>query len=142
MSVHTGLRQIRLHAKAFTAVCLAAAIVAIMTAAVSGATPKPSRGPIPEAAFRPGQPLDMSLVPDFVPAIDRDGNVAGYVPKEALAPPPRFVEAEQLPDLPTPVYGEDLRTVVGHMVPGKGFVPLGTDRDSIPNFEMSAAPVP
>lgn len=48
--------------------------------------------------------------------------------------PKAFVLGDQV-DVWWPVYGEDLKTLVGHMVPGRGFVPLGVDEKSVPTFE-------
>jgi hypothetical protein len=91
----------------------------------------PTRGPIPDnASPRQGGPIYPALVPDFVPALAGDGTtIAGYVPKRYLIGP-----FESLPgtpsnppqDQPQPVYADDLETLVGHMVPGSGFVPLGS----------------
>jgi hypothetical protein len=39
-----------------------------------------------------------------------------------------------------PVYDDDLRTVVGQMVPGKGFIPAGVDPQSVPNVPAVAGP--
>jgi len=39
-----------------------------------------------------------------------------------------------------PVYGEDLRTVVGHMVPGKGFIPAGVDPATVSAIPVQVAP--
>lgn len=38
------------------------------------------------------------------------------------------------------VYGDDLRTVVGQMVPGKGFVPVGVDPATVPTFAVEVGP--
>jgi hypothetical protein len=35
------------------------------------------------------------------------------------------------------VYADDLRTVVGHMVPGRGFVPTGVDPHAVPTKEIN-----
>lgn len=142
MLVVDGLRRIPKPVRTFASVGLAVAVLAFLTAVATGATHAPTKGPIPDAAFRAGQPLDLSLVPDFVPALDRDGNVAGYVRKEALADPPSTIKAGQPASQPIPVYGDDLATLVGYMVPGKGFVPLGVDSDSVPDIPASAAPGP
>ena len=42
------------------------------------------------------------------------------------------------PDVP--VYADDLKTVVGHMIAGKGFVPLGTDPGAVPNLPVQQGP--
>lgn len=41
---------------------------------------------------------------------------------------------------PFPVYGDDLRTVVGKMVPGRGFVAAGVDPASVPTFAAEVGP--
>ncbi len=92
----------------------------------------PTKGPIPDTASPPqGGPIYGALVPDFVPALARDGTtIAGYVPKRYLIGSGSVEEVPGNPsnppqDAPEPVYADDLTTLVGHMVPGVGFVPLG-----------------
>ena len=92
---------------------------------------KPTKGPLPENASPPqGGPVYLALVPDFVAAFGRDGTtIAGYVPKGFL-----FGPSGDLPGTPSnppqsepePVYADDLTTLLGYMVPGSGFVPLGS----------------
>lgn len=121
---------------------VALAVASLLVIATASAAP-PTKGPIPDEAWKPGAAeLDMSLVPDFVPALGRDGDVAGYVRKEeALGDPPaRAVGRPTRPDIP--VYADDLSTLVGHMVAGKGFVALGVDPDSVPNIPVVQAPAP
>lgn len=91
----------------------------------------PTKGPIPANASPPqGGPTYEALVPDFIAALARDGTtIAGYVPKRYLIGP--FDALPGTPsnppqDPPKPVYADDLTTLVGHMVPGSGFVPLGS----------------
>ena len=80
-------------------------------------------------------------MPDFVPALS-DGRVVGFIPKAQLFPPssgkPIYEASPLLPgekytapiaalneaDIKT-VYASNLVTIVGHMYPGVGFVPLG-----------------
>jgi hypothetical protein len=70
-------------------------------------------------------------VPDFVAVAGRDGGIVGYVSsREALG---------DVNDGPIPVLDRDLRTLVGHLVPDIGFVPLGTDPHSLPTLAASAA---
>ena len=106
----------------------------LMIASASAAAPTASKGLIPAAAVLPNGDFDPRLVPDFVSTYGRDGeSIAGYVPKEYLLHANLPVVSKDLPTLPDiPVYGEDLKTLVGHMVPGKGFIPLGVDPATIP----------
>jgi hypothetical protein len=87
----------------------------------------------------PNGEVDPSRAPDFIAVAGRDGGIAGYVPKRFL-----FRDAATGNGLPLepdyPVYGDDLRTLVGHMVAGKGFVPLGVDPRAIPNVPVQQGP--
>jgi hypothetical protein len=92
---------------------------------------QPTKGAVPSNAAPPeGGTTNVALVPDFVSALARDGlTIAGYIPKSYLFGGPTFrpgSPANPPQDPPMPVYGEDLITLVGYMVPGVGFVPLGT----------------
>lgn len=113
-------------------------------AAPAPAVQKATVGTIPGSALKAGGGVDLSKVPDFVPALS-NGKVVGYIPKSELFPtqpvapksadtgssqapyvaPTAADEAAQNAELVKTVYGPDLVTVVGHMYPGVGFVPLG-----------------
>lgn len=106
----------------------------------------PTKGPIPDNASPPqGGPTYPALVPDFVSAWARDGvTIAGYVPKRYLIGP--FAPLPGTPsnppqDEPQPVYADDLTTLVGHMVPGVGFVPLNSSAPPV-GPTASVAPPP
>jgi hypothetical protein len=92
---------------------------------------QPTRGRIPEEATPPeGGETNMALVPDFVGVWGgpTGETIVGYVPKDLLFNPrsePGGTLENPPEDVPMPVYGEDLTTLVGHMVAGQGFVPLG-----------------
>ena len=126
---------------------LAAGLV-LGTAAITASASDPSqsqtytKGPIPQAAYLSNGEVDPKLVPDFVPVWGREGTTyAGYVPKEfalGLTEPTKVEGRPVVPDWP--VYAEDLKTLVGFMVPDKGFVPLGVDRSKVPNFPVEVAP--
>lgn len=91
-------------------------------------TGQPTRGRIPDDAVDADGYLDLDKVPDYVPALGRDGATVGWMRK-----------ADALPSTsnePAPVFGDDLRTLVGHMYPARGFVPLGTDPGSVPAIEV------
>jgi hypothetical protein len=110
--------------KAVRALMLA---VVIVVAACSGAA---SKGTMPPPSGPHGV-VDPSGVPDFVAVAGRDDGIAGYVAKEAIL---------QASDQTWPVYADDLRTVVGQLVPGKGFVPAGVDPATVPDVQVSVAP--
>jgi len=76
--------------------------------------------------------IDPSAVPDFVAVAGNEG-VVGYVAKDAVL--------GGATDQTWPVYADDLRTVVGHMVEGRGFVPIGVDPAAVPTFEVRVGPV-
>lgn len=92
---------------------------------------QPTKGRIPDEATPPeGGDTNMALVPDFVGVWGgpTGETIVGYVPKDLLFNPRSEAGGtlENPPqDVPMPVYGEDLTTLVGHMVAGVGFVPLG-----------------
>lgn len=114
-------RPTRLATRAF--IVLAAALVAACAAipATKGTMPPPDANGW----------VDPSLVPDFVMVAGPDGNTVGYAKKEAVFDLRRA----------WPVYGDDLRTIVGQLVPGLGFVPSGVDPDSITPPPASLGPI-
>jgi hypothetical protein len=86
-----------------------------------------TRGPVPDSAIRPDGSIDLAQVPDFVPAARGDG-IAGWVAASGLFP------AEGAEPAASPrVHGNDLVTVVGHMYPSVGFVPLGSEAEMLPD---------
>lgn len=71
-----------------------------------------TKGPLSDEAINDAGMYDETRIPDFIPVWDRSGeNIAGYV---------RF--CARMGGGAVPVYADDLTTVVGHMVPGQGFV--------------------
>lgn len=78
-----------------------------------------TKGPIPTVN---GQ-LDTQRAPDFI-RIATSG-VTGYVPRAYILPPEPNKPGNALLLSVAPVYGSDLKTLIGHMYPGVGFVPLG-----------------
>jgi len=68
----------------------------------------------------------MSQVPDFIPAADDDGT-AGWIASADVLPPPGEARSEIIT-----VFADDLITVVGHMYPEVGFVPLGSEAELLP----------
>jgi hypothetical protein len=81
--------------------------------------------PGPDGVYTPDE------LPDFIGVADRDDGVAGYAPRRYFLANP--------PEGDIPVFGPDLRTLVGHIVAGIGFVPLGTDPRSLPTVLTNVA---
>ncbi|MEY4512895.1 MAG: hypothetical protein RLZZ450_5017 [Pseudomonadota bacterium] len=99
-------------------------LVAIGLAGFALAKPKsPTKGRVPPEAFKNGE-IRPELVPDFIMAYNREGEIAGYVSKVDV-----FREGN---DEPYVVVDESLTKPVGRMVPGRGFVPIGVPETSVP----------
>ncbi len=133
--MNDGTRALR---RTLLGLSLLSVVLIVTTAAAIASSPAASKGIVPPAAFKPGGPMDMSLVPDFVAASGPDGSIVGYVPKSYLQPPPYAPGLVAVP--PIPVYADDLKTLVGHMYPSKGFVPLGVDPASVPEIPAQVGP--
>jgi hypothetical protein len=109
----------------------------------------PTKGPVPESATPPeGGETNDALWPDFVSVWGSDGvTIAGYAPKRYLLEPGSHLtpgSPSNPPQTePVPVYGEDLVTLVGHMVPGVGFVALwSTGMPTGPSASVGASVAP
>jgi hypothetical protein len=107
--------------RALLIVAAAAMLAACSTSATKGTMPPPG----------PNGEVDASSTPDFIAVAGRDSGIAGYARREDVLSPT---------DNAFPVYGDDLRTVVGQMVPGKGYVPVGVDPNAIPKIPVVVAP--
>jgi hypothetical protein len=94
-------------------------LVAVGIVGFASAEPSRTKGNIPEHAFVNGA-VREDLVPDYVVAYDRQGEVAGYVSKADL-----FEGGGRHRDTSIIVLDETLKRPVGRMVPGEGFVPFG-----------------
>jgi hypothetical protein len=86
----------------------------------------PSKGLVPIDAVVNGH-IDLSRVPDFVSDVS-NGRVVGYTPRADLFAIPTNGVHLGVVAAPVikPVYGPDLKTLVGHLYPGTGFVPVGS----------------
>lgn len=117
----------------------AAGIAAYQAATVSGSKPAATKaltkGPIPESAWRADGTVDRALLPDFVSTVGRDGTIVGYVPSDKAVPDSPSSE-------PVAVFGDDLKTVVGYMYAGRGFVPLGVDYREVPELPVETPSAP
>lgn len=105
-------------------VLLAGSLAAACSAAPSVGTMPP---PGPDGVVQP------SSMPDFLAVAGVDGAIAGYVPSRFLDP------SAQAPLDGLPVYGRDLQTLVGHIVSGRGFVPIGVDPATVPTQQIDTA---
>jgi hypothetical protein len=88
-----------------------------------------SKGTMPPPG--PNGEVDPSAMPDFI-AVAGDVGEVGWVEKAAVTDPA---------DRVWPVYADDLTTVVGQLVPGRGFVPAGVDPNAVPTIDVQVAPV-
>lgn len=86
--------------------------------------PAPTFGTIPPDAWLPDGTMDHELVPDYIVAWARDGSQAGYVSARDI------LSEDEGVDVALPVVDKELN-LVGHMVPGRGFVPIGAPFESV-----------
>lgn len=114
----------------FSLAALVVLSIAVIVSATQAGGPQLTKGPIPPDAIQNGV-FNKALIPDFIPALDRDGQVAGYVARDLAIPDGAPANA------PIPVFASDLTTLVGHMFPGRGFVPIGASVDSVPAIPVT-----
>jgi hypothetical protein len=87
-----------------------------------------TRGPVPVSA---NGSLNFKLAPDFVSVVGSHGKIVGYAPRDDVVPPTGDTSIRATSSsVIIPVYGADLTTLVGHIYPGVGFVPLGHPANS------------
>jgi hypothetical protein len=99
-----------------------------------------SKGPLPDNAWNEDGTLNWAVIPDFISVTNGDA-IGGWVRATDVLPTDGSFP---LPDV-VAVYGDDLTTLVGHMYPDVGFVPLGSDpakagSSPAPRAVSSAAP--
>lgn len=140
-SSHESVGRRRVVSAPVLALTVGFLLAATAISIVSAATSAPTKGRIPEAAFLADGGINEALVPDFVPLWNREGTAyAGYVDKKYVLNPFDAVTVGRAKAPTAPVYADDLETIVGHSVPGKGFVPLGVDAATIPDMPVEFAP--
>lgn len=105
------------------------ALVGVALITAIACTPKGSSGTAPPLEAN-GQ-FNPSQLPDFVAVAGRGQGIVGYVSNEAL---------QDDHDRAWLVYASDLRTVVGTLVPRKGFVPIGADAAMVPDVPLVVGP--
>jgi hypothetical protein len=80
-----------------------------------------TKGPIPSG---PNGELELNHAPNFI-SVSSGGRVVGYAPRAYLIGNSSGPVDSELGTI-APVYGPNLTTLVGHLYPGIGFVPLGS----------------
>ncbi|MCY7419353.1 MAG: hypothetical protein LH650_12835 [Chloroflexi bacterium] len=125
------------------AVCLISGSLATAVAQdPSGASPVPGTGgPVQGTPPTKGpMPADVGVpVPDFIPVAERMGDgIAGYI--AVIDMPSEGSHPWWYQEPPIPVYADDLQTLVGFMFAGKGFVALGVDPRTVPDFDGVPGP--
>jgi hypothetical protein len=83
---------------------------------VGACSPLATKGTMPPPG--PDGDADVERAPDFIAVAGRHDSIAGYVPKEFLFPEPTTTVGLPV-EQDYPVYAEDLRTLIGHMVAGR-----------------------
>ena len=111
--------------------------LSVLIAVPAVSDPADTFGRIPDEAWQQDGSIDQSLVPDYVEALDRDGNIVGYVRAAHILP----LDGTEPPDEPIPVVNEE-KQLVGHHHPGRGFVPLGTDASQVPTIPTTVVELP
>jgi hypothetical protein len=106
----------------------------IVAGGATAATVYLTKGPIPTVNGR----LDFARAPDFI-SVASNGAVVGFEPKRYVIPSRPGTPENALGTEVAPIYGPDLKTLVGHMYPGVGFVPLGHTPQSVPCLPESSS---
>jgi hypothetical protein len=111
--------------------CAALLVVGIGTYAAIGRGESHSHGhltALTKGTVPPAQKgrIDFKKAPDYVSVVGKSGKIVGYAPKAYILPS-TTANQPQNPELGSvaPVFGNDLKTVVGHLYPGAGFVAVG-----------------
>lgn len=107
-----------------------------LSAFASGSPRNPTTGTMPPSDGASA----ASSGPDFIPMVGASGSqIVGYVSTAELDQPvPINSFRGQDPD--QPVYGADLKTLVGYSVPGRGFEPLSASIQGSPPLQASSLP--
>ena len=124
--------NVRYMSRAVTLAVVLATLVLTSSACNLGA----SRGTMPPADANGA--VDPSAVPDFIAYSGHADRIIGWVPKSYLVEPEQHCGGPQCD--PIPVYADDLVTLIGHDVPGRGFVPLGVDPAAVPERPVVVGP--
>ena len=102
----------------------------LLATSLSACNPLATKGTLPPRDADGN--ISIENAPDFIGVAGPDGSIVGYVRKE-------LVLGDNV-DEPWPVYAPDLMTLIGHMFPGRGFVPLGVDPNVVPTYPAQEGP--
>jgi hypothetical protein len=121
-----------------TTLSLILTAVIVADGAPSSRLPRPPRvvqtkGTIPPPT---NGTIETTTIPDFI-SVTGDGKIVGYAPRDYLFPSAGS-DQNNLVGGVVPVYGPDLKTLVGHMYPGIGWVPIGGSPASGPCQQVFA----
>lgn len=132
-----------------------AALVALPLAAVVLLSIVSQQNATSQTRVKVIDPFALQPIDGFVAIVAPQGQGAarypGYARTLDLQPPKSvgsklvLIEGKEVrvPDIPNaPVYAKDLKTIVGHIVMGIGFVPIGTDLSTLSPFEQKNPPPP
>jgi hypothetical protein len=110
---------------------LALIVAATVFLTVGGVTSLPSAGRLPTKgnlpqnyAVSPNGSIDYKTIPDFI-SVTKNHKTVGYVPSRDVFGIANAPDGGGLRIVP--VYASDLKTLVGHVYPFEGFVPLGKE---------------
>lgn len=108
---------------------VASLLVALLAGGLLGAcSPVATKGTMPPPG--PNGQIDTASAPDYIAVAADGGGIVGYARKaDVLGPVPAAF----------PVFADDLRTVVGQMVPDKGFIPAAVDPLTVPKRSVEVA---
>ena len=97
-------------------------------------------GAMPTAGL-PTRVDGAAIAPDYIAVIGSDGlTIAGYAKQGDMFPTtPTAADNQDKPSPGVAVWAADGTTLVGHLVPNKGFIPTGVDPDSVPTPAERAA---
>ncbi len=106
-------------------------IVVIVAGSAAAGMLIPTKGTLPYVG---NGTLQWQQVPDYIAVATSSGALAGYAPRSDVLLPASD-NGKPVPNgfgsVPVPVYASNLKTLVGHLYPGIGFVPLGTSPASL-----------
>lgn len=119
------------------------ALAAILLVVVTHG-PRPAHPPRPSIGETKGTipastsgTIDSRKVPDFI-SVTAEGKTVGYAPRDYLVPPPGEPGQNSPVGGVLPIFGADLKTLVGHMYPGIGWVPLDGSPSAGPCPQVTA----